>query len=49
MKKLPLTRSSRKHVRLEKAKISKIADPALRAQKTVELYAKFGIIFSGKE
>ncbi|HTM67953.1 MAG TPA: hypothetical protein VL426_01510 [Candidatus Binatia bacterium] len=44
-----LTRSSRHHIRTEKAKIRKIADPALRAQKTVELYAKFGVTFSGKE
>ena len=43
MKKHALTRSSRKHVRTEKAKIGKIADPAVRAQKTAELYAKFGI------
>lgn len=44
-----LTRSSRRHIRTEKAKIRKIADAALRAQRTVELYAKFGITVSGKE
>jgi hypothetical protein len=44
-----LTRSSRQHIRTEKAKIRKIADPAVRSQKMVELYAKFGQTFSGKE
>lgn len=44
-----LTRSSRRHIRTEKAKIRRIADPALRAQKMVELYAKFGLAISGKE
>lgn len=43
MKKRTLTRSSKKHVRSEKAKIRRIADPAVRAQRTSELYAKFGI------
>jgi hypothetical protein len=44
-----LTRSSRRHIRTEKAKIRKIADPVLRAQKMAELYAKFGLSVSGKE
>jgi hypothetical protein len=38
-----LTRSSRKHIRTEKAKIRRVADAALRAQKLAELYAKFGL------
>jgi len=48
-KRSTLTRSSKHHIRTEKAKIRKIADPALRSQKMTELYAKFGQTFSGKE
>lgn len=43
-----LTRSSRRHIRTEKARIRKIADAALRGQKMVELYAKFGLVVPGK-
>ncbi len=41
------TRSTRKHIREEKAKIRRIADPAVRAQKLADLYAKFGVKLSG--
>ncbi len=44
-----LTRSCRRHIRAQKALIRRIADPALRAQRTVELYAKFGLEVPGKE
>jgi hypothetical protein len=44
-----LTRSCRRHIRAQKALIRRIADPALRTQKMVELYAKFGLAVPGKE
>lgn len=44
-----LTRSCRRHIRVQKAVIRKIADPAIRAQKMIELYAKFGLAVPGKE
>lgn len=44
-----LTRSCRRHIRAQKALIRKITDPAIRAQKMTELYAKFGLAVPGKE
>ena len=39
-----LTRSCRKHIRLEKAKIRRMSlDAETRTRKFIELYAKFGI------
>lgn len=38
-----LTRSCRKHIREEKARIRRIPDAVLRGQKLAELYAKFGV------
>jgi uncharacterized sporulation protein YeaH/YhbH (DUF444 family) len=44
-----LTRSTRRHIRAEKAKIRQIADEAVRAQKLTELYAKFGVTVDGRD
>jgi hypothetical protein len=43
-----LTRSSRRHIRAEKARIRRAtADAGARAQKMAELYAKFGLTVAG--
>lgn len=43
-----LTRSSRRHIRTEKARIRRIvADAEARAQMMTELYAKFGLAVAG--
>ncbi len=44
-----LTRSCRRHIRAQKARIRRIADPAARAQQMSELYAKFGLAVPGKD